>query len=107
MDTLDHPAVDEGTGRSAADVELDSAFALDDADVEVFVAFEQLLAVVERVAAIEHRQRTAAEDFEQAVPALVQQSADLRAGEDFQTAFGRDLGVDEIWEMHGVSFLAA
>ena len=63
VDTLDHLAVHEGVGRRAADVELDAAFTLDDLDVEVLVAFEQLLAVVDRTAGVEHRQRAFAEDL--------------------------------------------
>ena len=100
LDALDHLAVYKRTGRRCRDVELDAALPLEDADIEGFVAFQQLLAVIQLVAAVEHRQRTVAVQLVQAAMALVGQLGRFAPGKHFQTTGGGDLCVDD-FVFHG------
>ena len=90
VDAADHLVVDECAGRRALDIELDAAFALDDVDIERWIPFQQFLAVVEVIAAIQHGQRAIAENLVQAAVAGVQQLEDFGFGQDFELAFGRN-----------------
>ena len=84
VDPLDHLAVDEGVRGRAADIELDAAFALDDLDVEILVTLEQFLAVVDRAAGIQHRQRAFTEDLVQTALTRIEELGHLGLRQDFQ-----------------------
>ena len=62
IDALDHLAVDEGTGRRTFYRQFDAPLFLDDADIEGLVTIQQFLAVIQRIAAIQHGERTIAKD---------------------------------------------
>ena len=96
IDALDDLAVHKGTGRGVAELQLDAAFFLDDADIEGLVALQQFLAVIEVVAAVEHRERTVAEHRVQAALTGIEELADLGLGQNLQAAFRRDDGVNNI-----------
>ena len=87
VDALDHLAVDKGDGRRALDVEFDAALALDDGDFKRLVALQQGAAIVDGAAAIQDRQRAAAEGVVQAALAGVEQLVDFSLGEHVQAAF--------------------
>jgi hypothetical protein len=70
---FDHFAVDEGDARRALDIELDAALALQDADIERFITFQQFLAIVDGAAAIEHSQCAATQSIKQATLAGIEQ----------------------------------
>ena len=96
MNPLDHFTVDEGDGRCALDLELDAAFALHDADFERLIALEQLLAVIDRAAAIEDGQRAISKYLVQAALAGVEEFEDFRLGQHFELALGGNQGIDNV-----------
>ena len=104
LDALDHLAVDEGAGGRAGDVELDAALAVDQADVEGLVAFEQFLAVVGLVAAVQHGKRAVPQEFVQTAVAAVEKAGGFGAREYVHPAGGGDLGVDDVVS-HGGCFV--
>jgi hypothetical protein len=95
-DTGDHFPVAKGTGRRALDVPLDAALTPQQADGETLVTFQQFLAVVEFVAAIEHCQRAIAEERVQPALTAIEQAGDFGAGEDFQRTAGGNLGINNV-----------
>ncbi len=96
VNPANHFAIDERAGRRAADIELDAALALQDADVEARVPLEQFLAVVDVAAAIEYCKRTFAKHVVQAGAAGVEQLADFGFGQHFELAFRRNQRVDDL-----------
>ena len=101
VDPLDHLALDEGVGGRAADIELDAAFALDDLDVEILVPFEQFLAVVDRTAGVQYRQRAFAEDLVQPALARIEELGHLGLRQDLQPSFRGNQRIDNV-VIHGV-----
>jgi hypothetical protein len=65
-DAFDHAAVDERARRCMLDVEYQTARALDDLDAEVVIGVEQRGGIVGVVAGVQHGERAAAEQFENA-----------------------------------------
>jgi hypothetical protein len=58
--------------------------------------FQQFLSIVDGAAAIEHRQCAFAEDVIKAALAGIEQLVHFRLREDFQLAFGRNQGIDNV-----------
>ena len=91
----DHLAVDEGIAGRIVELEANAAVLLQHLDLEILVCVEHRDAVIGLAAAVEHGQRTAAQDVMQPVGGGIAQAIDLILGEHFQAAFRRDDGRDQ------------
>ena len=89
LDPLHHAAVDEGTGRRLAQLQLDAPRALEHLGAEVCVAFKQRGGVVAIVAAIEHGKAAAAEKLPRFLLFKAFDQVRLKLGEQLQGALGR------------------
>jgi len=101
LDAADHAAVDEGAGRGIAQVELDAPGLALDVDVEVVVALEDGTRVVGLAAAVQHRERTAAEQVVEAATRRVEQAVHLLLREVLEAAGRRHPRVDEVLLVRG------
>jgi hypothetical protein len=96
VDALDHLAVDEGAGGRRLHLQLDAPFDRHYPDIEGGIAFQQFLAVVQVVAAVQHRQGTVAKQLIETALTGVEQFIDLDSGEHVQAALGHDHRVDHL-----------
>ena len=108
VDPLDDLSVHERAGGRIPQIELDTAFFLDDMDIEGLVTLQQFLAIIKVVATIEYRERTIAESRVQTALTGIEELADLGLGQNLETALRRNDGIDNIlfhkrttFSMHG------
>jgi hypothetical protein len=103
-DTLNHDAINEGTGGGVAQIQLDAAFTMNDVYVEIGVTFQQRLAVIELAARTQNCQRTIPKNRIQPCVTMVEKTGDFIAGQNVQPALRRDQTVNHR-VLHGHVFI--
>ena len=101
LDAADHLAVDERRRRRVAQLELHAPGLAHDADIEVRVALEDRARVVGLAAAVQHRERAAAEERVEPATRGIEQPVDLVLREVLEAAGRRDPRIDRVDLLEG------